>query len=94
MIDLFSIQNNIPVFSPALTDGSLGDMIYFHSYKNPGLIIDIVEGNSRSPPLLFLPPHSILTSPPFREFYRLHPIDMNILFSGTGRMRYTDSIVC
>ena len=32
------------MFSPALTDGSLGDMIYFHSYKNPGLIKDIVEG--------------------------------------------------
>jgi deoxyhypusine synthase len=30
------------VFCPALTDGSLGDMIYFHSYKSPGLIIDIV----------------------------------------------------
>lgn len=36
-------KNNIPVFCPALTDGSLGDMIYFHSYKNPGLIIDLVE---------------------------------------------------
>lgn len=28
--------NNIPVFSPAITDGSLGDMIYFHTFKNPG----------------------------------------------------------
>uniref|UniRef100_H2Z3N0 deoxyhypusine synthase n=1 Tax=Ciona savignyi TaxID=51511 RepID=H2Z3N0_CIOSA len=36
-------KNQIPVFSPALTDGSLGDMLYLHSYKNPGLIIDIVE---------------------------------------------------
>ncbi|KAM4678473.1 deoxyhypusine synthase isoform 2-T2 [Discoglossus pictus] len=36
-------KNNIPVFSPALTDGSLGDMLYFHSYKNPGLRLDIVE---------------------------------------------------
>ncbi|XP_076153776.1 deoxyhypusine synthase isoform X2 [Alosa pseudoharengus] len=36
-------ENDIPVFSPALTDGSLGDMIYFHSYKSPGLVIDIVE---------------------------------------------------
>ncbi|KAI8889581.1 deoxyhypusine synthase [Backusella circina FSU 941] len=34
-------KNNIPVYCPAITDGSLGDMIYFHSYKNPGLIIDI-----------------------------------------------------
>src|SRR5258708_31573998 len=43
MVDARSIQNNIPVFCPALTDGSLGDMIYFHSYKNPGLVIDIVS---------------------------------------------------
>ncbi|KAI9209568.1 DHS-like NAD/FAD-binding domain-containing protein [Polychytrium aggregatum] len=34
-------KNNIPVYCPALTDGSLGDMIYFHSFRNPGLIIDI-----------------------------------------------------
>ncbi|KAI7686451.1 hypothetical protein SSS_08071 [Sarcoptes scabiei] len=34
--------NEIPIFCPALTDGSLGDMIYMHSFRNPGLIIDIV----------------------------------------------------
>ncbi|XP_067829038.1 deoxyhypusine synthase isoform X1 [Heptranchias perlo] len=39
----WTYKNNIPVFSPALTDGSLGDMIYFHSYKTPGLVLDIVE---------------------------------------------------
>lgn len=39
----WAYKNNIPVFSPAITDGSLGDMIYFHSFKNPGLILDIVE---------------------------------------------------
>ncbi|CAA6660949.1 unnamed protein product [Spirodela intermedia] len=36
-------KNNIPVFCPALTDGSLGDMLGFHSIRNPGLIVDIVE---------------------------------------------------
>lgn len=36
-------KNNIPVYSPAITDGSIGDMLYFHSYKNPGLVIDLVE---------------------------------------------------
>lgn len=36
-------KNNIPMLSPALTDGSLGDMIFFHSYKRPGLVLDIVE---------------------------------------------------
>ena len=35
-------KNSIPVFSPALTDGSLGDMMFFHSYKNPGFILDIL----------------------------------------------------
>jgi deoxyhypusine synthase len=36
-------RNDIPVFCPALTDGSLGDMIFFHSFAKPGLVIDIVE---------------------------------------------------
>lgn len=40
----WAAKNKIPVFSPALTDGSLGDMMYFHSFKNPGLVIDIVSG--------------------------------------------------
>ena len=35
-------KNKIPVYSPALTDGSIGDMIYFHSYTKPGLILDLV----------------------------------------------------
>uniref|UniRef100_A0A7S0FZZ7 deoxyhypusine synthase n=2 Tax=Rhodosorus marinus TaxID=101924 RepID=A0A7S0FZZ7_9RHOD len=36
-------RNNIPIFCPALTDGSLGDMIFFHSYRKPGLVIDLVQ---------------------------------------------------
>ena len=40
-------KNNIPVYCPAITDGSLGDMIYFHSYKNPGLVLDLVQGKFR-----------------------------------------------
>jgi len=39
----WAYKNNIPVFSPAITDGSLGDMLYFHSYKRPGLVLDIVS---------------------------------------------------
>ena len=39
----WATKNKIPVFCPALTDGSLGDMIFFHSYRNPGLTIDIVR---------------------------------------------------
>jgi len=36
-------KNKIPMFCPALTDGSIGDMLYFHSYKNPGLVVDLVQ---------------------------------------------------
>jgi deoxyhypusine synthase len=36
-------KNGIPVFCPALTDGSIGDMIYFHSYKRPEFILDIAR---------------------------------------------------
>ena len=41
----WAYQNDIPVFCPALTDGSLGDMLYFHTFKaSPQqLRIDIVE---------------------------------------------------
>jgi len=35
--------NDIPVFCPALTDGSVGDILYFHSYKRPGFVLDINE---------------------------------------------------
>ena len=31
------------MFCPALTDGSIGDMIYFHSFKSPGFVLDIVS---------------------------------------------------
>ena len=39
----WAYKNKIPVFSPAITDGSIGDNIYFHSFRNPGLRIDIAE---------------------------------------------------
>lgn len=43
----WAAKNSIPIFCPALTDGSLGDMLYFHSFKaaQPGqhLRLDIVE---------------------------------------------------
>lgn len=39
----WAYKNNIPVFSPALTDGAVGDCMYFHSFRNPGLKLDIIE---------------------------------------------------
>jgi deoxyhypusine synthase len=35
-------KNSIPVFCPALTDGSIGDMLYFFNYKRPEFVIDII----------------------------------------------------
>ncbi|KAG5298670.1 deoxyhypusine synthase [Histoplasma ohiense] len=41
----WAYKNDIPVFCPALTDGSLGDMTYFHTFKSSPrqLRVDIVE---------------------------------------------------
>ncbi|RLN39095.1 hypothetical protein C2845_PM01G28730 [Panicum miliaceum] len=39
----WAYKNNIPVYCPSLTDGSLGDMLFCHTVRNPGLIIDIVQ---------------------------------------------------
>lgn len=41
----WAYTNDIPVFCPALTDGSLGDMMYFHTFRSSPaqLRVDIVE---------------------------------------------------
>lgn len=36
-------KNDIPVFCPAFTDGALGDIIYFQSYRKEGFIVDLVQ---------------------------------------------------
>ena len=36
-------KNSIPVYCPAITDGSLGDMIYFFKSKNPGFKLDVSD---------------------------------------------------
>jgi deoxyhypusine synthase len=36
-------KNKIEVFCPAITDGSLGDMIYFFKSKHPDFIVDVAE---------------------------------------------------
>ena len=37
-------KNDIPVFCPAITDGAVGDNIFFFNAEHPGLILDLVEG--------------------------------------------------
>jgi deoxyhypusine synthase len=36
-------KNKIPVFCPAITDGSIGDMIYFFKSKHPDFLVDVSE---------------------------------------------------
>ena len=36
-------KNDIPVFCPAFTDGAIGDVIYFHTYRELGFIVDLVS---------------------------------------------------
>ncbi len=38
----WAAKNNIPVFCPAIMDGSLGDMMYFFKNSNPDFSLDIV----------------------------------------------------
>ncbi|KAM3598385.1 uncharacterized protein V6R79_017347 [Siganus canaliculatus] len=39
----WAYKNNIPVFSPALTDGAIGDLLFLFGNDKPGLKLDIAE---------------------------------------------------
>lgn len=39
----WAYKNDIPVFCPALQDGSIGDMLYFNTYKRPEFYLDVVN---------------------------------------------------
>ncbi|MBS3084404.1 deoxyhypusine synthase [Candidatus Pacearchaeota archaeon] len=36
-------KNKIPVYCPAITDGSLGDMVYFFKSSHPDFLIDVTQ---------------------------------------------------
>lgn len=38
----WAAKNKIPIFCPAITDGSLGDMLHFHTFRSPGLVLDLI----------------------------------------------------
>jgi deoxyhypusine synthase len=45
-------KNEIPIFSPAFTDGLFGDVLYLYGKTNPGFIIDLthdIRGMNREP---------------------------------------------
>ena len=39
----WAAKNDIPVFCPGITDGSMGDMIFFFKSENPGFKIDVTD---------------------------------------------------
>lgn len=43
----WAAKNDIPVFCPALTDGSIGDLFYFQRQKHPDFYIDIVGDHQK-----------------------------------------------
>lgn len=43
----WAAKHNIPVFCPAITDGSLGDITFFHQYNKQVLTIDILADNTK-----------------------------------------------
>ena len=40
-------RNKIRVYCPALTDGALGDNLYFFSFKHPDFVVDIIHDTRR-----------------------------------------------
>ncbi len=38
----WAFKNKIPIFCPALTDGALGDNVYFFSFKHEDFVLDVV----------------------------------------------------
>lgn len=52
----WAYKNNIPVFCPAITDGSLGDMFYFFSYERPDFTVDLVADIRRLNDLVIAAP--------------------------------------
>ena len=40
-------KNNIPIFCPAIMDGSLGDIIYFFKSSNPDFKLDVVSDSEK-----------------------------------------------
>lgn len=40
-------KNKIQIFCPAITDGALGDNVYFFKYKRPDFVMDIAEDTRR-----------------------------------------------
>lgn len=56
-------KHNIPVFSPALTDGSIGDMLFFHSYKKEGFVLDLVGDIRRINMLAMKVPPKLRSAP-------------------------------
>jgi len=39
----WAYKNDIPIFCPAITDGAVGDVVFFHSYQKEGMIIDTAQ---------------------------------------------------
>ncbi len=76
----WAAKNNIPVFCPGITDGSMGDMIFFFKQENPAFKIDVTDDLTKLVDIVFaaketgaiilggsLPKHHIMNANLMRE---------------------------
>lgn len=92
----WAAKNNIPVFCPGITDGSMGDMIFFFRTENPDFRIDVAEDISKLYDIVLdaketgaiilggsLPKHHILNANMTREGTK-YTIYINTAIEGDG----------
>ena len=89
-------RNNIPVFCPGITDGSMGDMIFFFKSENPEFKLDVTDDVVKLEDLVLdaketgaiilggsLPKHHIMNANMMREGTK-YAIYINTAMEGDG----------
>jgi deoxyhypusine synthase len=88
----WATKNNIPIFCPTLTDGSLGDMIYFFRKDNPAFKVDIASDTVKLNDLALHAEKSgviILGSGPIKH----HVSNANLFRDGSDYAVYINSVL-
>ena len=92
----WAAKNNIPVFCPGITDGSMGDQMFFFKTENPDLKIDVTDDISALTDMVLdaketgaiilggsLPKHHIMNANMMREGTK-YAIYINTAMEGDG----------
>lgn len=92
----WAARNGIPVFCPGITDGSMGDMIFFYKTEHPGFKIDVSDDIVKLTELVLdaketgviilggsLPKHHIMNANMMREGTK-YAVYINTAIEGDG----------